>query len=63
MTALDQVTLESIAQAVADELQLSVDESVSVSQVTIAITFDTHRHDWLDDWYEKYASRHDEVPF
>ena len=63
MTTLDQVTLESIAQAVADELRLGASDDVSVSQVTVAVTYEIHKHDdsWLEDWYEKYSREN--VPF
>lgn len=64
MTTLDQVTLESIAQAVADELRLGASDDVSVSQVTVAVTYEIHKHDddsWLEDWYERYSR--ESVPF
>ena len=64
MTTLDQITLESIAQAVADELRLDSNDSISVSQVMVAVTYEIQRQDndsWLEDWYERYSREN--VPF
>lgn len=62
---LESVTLESIAKAVADELQLG--ENEHIKQVIVIVTCEDepkHEHDWLDDWYEEYVSQHkDEIPF
>lgn len=61
-------TLRDIAAAIADELQLSDAELVSVSQVTVSITYKVDRDtiqsndDWMDEWYDQYSKR-EVVPF
>ena len=65
---MSSINLNDIAAAIADELQLSDAERVSVSQVTVAITYqvdrtdDVHQHDWMDEWYQQYLER-ELVPF
>lgn len=64
MAALESTTLRDIAQAVADELELDSVSRVSVSQVTVTITYEVQRHpDLLDQWYDEWCNQHDEVPF
>ena len=59
-------TVQDIAAAVADELQLSSAELLSVTQVTVSITYkvdrESHPDDWMDEWYEEYCKR-EVVPF
>lgn len=66
MPTLD-VSLKDIAMAIADELQLSDTELLSVSQVTVSVTYQVdrsnHPSDWMDEWYEQYKERKIEVPF
>lgn len=56
-------SLRDIAAAIADELQLSDAELVSVSQVTVSITYKVDRDttqsndDWMDEWYDQYSKR------
>ena len=61
------VSLKDIAAAIADELQLSDSELLSVSQVTVSVTYQVdrsnHQSDWMDEWYEQYKGRKIEVPF
>ena len=64
---MSSISLDDIAAAIADELQLSDAERVSVSQVTVAVTYqvdrtDVHQHDWMDEWYQQYLER-ELVPF
>lgn len=61
------ISLQDIAAAIADELQLSDAERVSVSQVTISVTYQVDRshqseQDWMDEWYEDFKKR-ELVPF
>lgn len=60
------ISLKDIAAAIADELQLSDAERISVSQVTVSVTYQVDRQarqdDWLDDWYQEFKQR-DMVPF
>lgn len=54
------ISLQDIAAAIADELQLSDAERVSVSQVTVSVTYQvdrSHKSDWMDEWYERYLER------
>lgn len=66
MATIESSRLEEIARAVADELQLT-DDSISVSQVTVAVTYSvTRQDDFIDEWYESYLARmaeEIEVPF
>lgn len=65
MPTIESVTLKDIAAAVADELQLSDSELLSVSQVTVSVTYKVDRqaeNDWLDEWYKEFKQR-DIVPF
>lgn len=61
-------TIDSIAAAIADQLQLSDTELVSVSQVTVSITYKIDRQenkedsDWIDQWYQEYTDR-EIIPF
>jgi hypothetical protein len=59
-------SLKDIAAAIADELQLSDSELLSVSQVTVSVTYQVDRQakqdDWLDEWYEEFKQR-DMTPF
>lgn len=59
-------TLKDIAAAIADELQLSDTELVSVSQVTVSITYkvdrSSHPDDWMDEWYNQFEKR-EVIPF
>lgn len=54
-------TVREIAAAIADELQLSDTERVSVSQVTVSITYKIDSHDddddWMDEWYKEFQQR------
>lgn len=54
------VSLRDIAAAITDELQLG-DSSLSVSQVTISVTYQVDKQarqdDWLDDWYQEFKQR------
>lgn len=60
------ISLKDIAAAIADELQLSDNELLSVSQVTVSVTYQVDRQgkqdDWMDEWYEEFRQR-DMVPF
>lgn len=59
------ISLDDIAAAIADELQLSDRELLSVTQVTVSVTYQVDRQtkqDWMDEWYEEYKKR-DIVPF
>lgn len=59
------ISLDDIAAAIADELQLSDKELLSVTQVTVSVTYQVDRQtkqDWMDEWYEEYKKR-DIVPF
>lgn len=59
------ISLKDIAAAIADELQLSDAERISVSQVTVSVTYQIdppHQPDWMDEWYEEFKKR-DMVPF
>lgn len=60
---LESTTLKDIASAVADELSLDSADQLSVAQVTATVTYEVVKPDWLDEWYDEYARRHDEVPF
>ena len=65
-TTLESTTLRDIAMAVADELQLDDGELLSVSQVTVSVTYQVNRHEndsWLDRWYDEYVRAHEELPF
>ena len=60
-------SLRDIANAVADELQLTAD-NITVSQVTVIVTYslDDKHVDFMDDWYNEYLNRQAEeieVPF
>lgn len=60
------ISLNDIAAAIADELQLSDTELLSVSQVTVSVTYQVDRQtkqdDWMDEWYEDFTQR-EVVPF
>lgn len=54
------ISLKDIAAAIADELQLTDAERISVSQVTVSVTYQvdrSHESDWMDEWYERYMER------
>lgn len=59
-------TVQDIAAAIADELQLSSTELLSVTQVTVSVTYQVDREsrprDWMDEWYEEYRKK-EVVPF
>ncbi len=66
MATIESLKLEDIARAVADELQLTTDDSISISQVTVAVTYSVNRQDFIDEWYEDYLAKmteDTEVPF
>lgn len=67
MATITSSTLQEIAAAVADELQLDTPARVSISEVTIAVTYqvDHHQRDFIDEWYDEYVCQHGEieVPF
>lgn len=74
MTTTEVMKLQDVIMAVADELQLATDDNVSVSQVTVTITYSMEHQnhqddqdDFIDDWYKSYLDRLDaegiEVPF
>lgn len=57
------ISLDDIAAAIADELQLDDAELLSVSQVTVSVTYKVNRQDdWMDEWYAEFVSR-ELVPF
>lgn len=59
------ISLNDIAAAIADELQLSDAERISVSQVTVAVTYQidsSHQPDWMEEWYQEYL-KHEVTPF
>lgn len=67
MPTTSDVSLKDIAAAIADELQLSDAECISVSQVTVSVTYQVDRSrqsesDWMDEWYEEFKKR-ELVPF
>ncbi len=67
MPTTSNISLKDIAAAIADELQLSDAERISVSQVTVSVTYQvdrqaTDQEDWLEDWYQEFKQR-DMVPF
>jgi len=66
MPMTSDISLKDIAAAIADELQLSDAERISVSQVTVSVTYDIDRSsgqdDWMDEWYEEYL-KHEVTPF
>ena len=70
-TMMEGFGLRDIAMAVTDELQLTSDEFVSVSQVTVMVTYSVSRQvdgpgdDFIDEWYKSYLAKLDneEVPF
>ena len=66
MPTTSDISLKDIAAAIADELQLSDAERVSVSQVTVSVTYQVDRQarqdDWMDEWYQEYL-RHEVTPF
>lgn len=59
-------TVQDIAAAIADELQLSDTELMSVTQVTVSVTYQvdrqTRQDDWMDEWYKEYCKT-EVVPF
>lgn len=62
---LNGTTIRDIAEAVADELMLDSTE-VTISQVTVTVTYSVGNQDFLDDWYDRYIAEHgidEEVPF
>lgn len=64
-TTIESTTLKDIAAAIADELQLTDNEMLSVSQVTVSVTYQVDRQpkdDWMDEWYEEFR-RKEVTPF
>lgn len=66
MSTIESATLRDIAAAIADELQLTDSEMLSVSQVTVSVTYQVDRqpiqNDWMDEWYEEFM-RKETTPF
>lgn len=67
MPTTSDVSLKDIVAAIADELQLSDAERISVSKVTVSVTYQVDRScqsesDWMDEWYEDFKKR-ELVPF
>lgn len=67
MPTTSDISLKDIAAAIADELQLSDAERISVSQVTVSVTYQVDRSrqsdsDWMDEWYEDFKKR-ELIPF
>jgi len=65
MAQVTGISLDDIAAAIADELQLDDAELLSVSQVTVSVTYKVDRQaedDWLDKWYNEFMDR-ELVPF
>jgi hypothetical protein len=64
-TVVEGFGLRDIARAVTDELQLTSDEFVSVSQVTVMVTYSVSRQtdgpddEFVDEWYRSYLDRLD----
>lgn len=59
------ISLKDIAAAIVDELQLSNSEFLSISEVTVSVTYKVDKQaedDWLDKWYEEFKQR-EVVPF
>lgn len=65
MATITSSTLQDIARAVADELQLdNFDRSISVREITIAVTYQVTQPDIVDTWYDEYLRQHgEEEPF
>lgn len=60
-TTIESTTLKDIAAAIADELQLTDNEVLSVSQVTVSVTYQVDRQpiqdDWMDEWYKEFQQK------
>lgn len=60
------ITLRDIAAAIADELQLDSVECLSISQVTVSVTYDIDRSsgqtDWMEEWYQEFKQK-EIIPF
>lgn len=65
MATITSSTLQDIARAVADELQLdNFDRSISVREITVAVTYQVTQPDIVDTWYDEYLRQHgEEEPF
>lgn len=64
-TIIESATLKDIAAAIADELELTNNERLSVSQVTVSVTYQVDKQlkgDWMDEWYEEFK-RKEMTPF
>lgn len=61
MPTIESVTLQDIASAIADEQQLGDTELLSVSQITVSVTYQVDKQarqdDWIDQWYEEFKQR------
>lgn len=71
MPTIESVTLKDIMSAIVDELQLGDTEMLSVSQITLSVTYQVDRQtqseaqsedDWVDRWYEEFEQR-EIIPF
>ena len=67
MPTIESVTLQDIMSAIADELQLNNTELLSVSQITVSVTYQVDRQarqedDWVDQWYKEFKQR-EMIPF
>lgn len=61
MSTIESATLRDIAAAIADELSLTDSEMLSVSQVTISVTYQVNRQpakgDWMSEWYDEFVRK------
>lgn len=66
MPTTSDISLKDIAAAIANELQLDSAECLSVTQVTVSVTYSIDRSsgqtDWMDEWYQEFKQK-EIIPF